>query len=604
MKKYILFFISLLIINISFVYAKDITSYTTVTSLTIQKNDGTELDLDKGDDPNNYSNGLDHNEYFGITFSLTVDMGSSAVIESGDTITLSLNSQNYSTFAWADTSNVTITNNNGDVGYFKHTGNNIIITFNDNAQGLSTINTTIKTSKQIRRVGTRPNDELRYFYLGNKSVRYKAIRQILVASNDPGLVAKAVYSTSDSTVDFRISVGGYIEKRLTEPGYATNRADSTWVQNTLYFSNIYIEDTISDATNVVVSRISAQTQLPVADDDPSASLVDTPNYVITEAFTELVPNVGESFESFKARIKSQELQYGVYQKDETTFVFMIYLGDFPNSKLAYKDFDIYNKVAGLTTDWWTDGRKALWLQTHAEDNCINGLISKFAIRLLVDYLPVVSTVDKVNYVDYVYNDNVARQARTTATLSPISIESHIPTRNVNLYLFDEDSKSVINNSKFKLFRLVNDEWTPYNGEYTTNDDGKIEVTNLPNGSYKFEQTLYHDNYEEDSSKYYLENLDNEITTDIQFEITSSDTEGYVIYVSNKKKETTDEIEDNNNTTGEGDTNETSVLGESETITNNPKTGDTILKYIIYISISLGFIFYLYKNKQSVRNTLK
>lgn len=162
-------------------------------------------------------------------------------------------------------------------------------------------------------------------------------------------------------------------------------------------------------------------------------------------------------------------------------------------------------------------------------------------------------------------------------------------KNVHLYKFDTDTKSTIGGELFKLLKKIDGEYVLYtddtNIDYSnlqTNEEGSIDIINLPVGEYKIVEITTLDGYldnngierefiisEEEKDETINLRLENSMVKDLANE---TDEE--------KKEESKEETE------------------EKSTFLTNPKTGDQIIIYcIIFISASLVLLFTIIVRKK-------
>lgn len=396
-------------------------------------------------------------------------------------------------------------------------------------------------------VGTTDQDQIRQAKIGDKTVTYKKLADPLTLMTSTAVGRKVSMSTTNSQTTWVIRTGMYAETYSTSRQYEQQRQDPNFAQNTIIKKDVFFEDEFDSAANVTGVRIVGCAYYPMGGGDSSASTAGWRDTNIKAAFTQLVPNAGESKDAFRARIKSQELQYGFYEEGGKT-IFMAYLGNFPNDNLKWVDpqgrwnaeADIDSTVASGAYPVATQERADLWKAAHAADNLINGDITEVQFRLDAQYPTVIKETVEENTVT-VEHDGVAERRTGTATFRP-NIAVATPAHDaVTLVKFDEENNSVLQGATFKLQRKdAQGQWqdyTPNDGSAataTTGDSGTVSFSGLVNGEYRFVETSAVDGYDASTLKLYSDAGDTEITDEVHFTINAGDAAGPILYASNKK----------------------------------------------------------------------
>ena len=520
---------------------QNLNAHLTITSFAIYDANDQAIPLNKGDDPANYSFGLASGEFAEIKFTYTINTGD-YLIQAGDSVTIPMVYAINNDFIYTDFSATPIyDNDNNKIGTIRKNLGVYTITFSDNAVGKNTLNGSFSSGHSVKRHLSSSQDEVRSFKFNGVDYKYLA-EKIDRKPISTERFYKACESSSSSSIMWNLGFFRRIERYLSDPVYATNRQDTNWVNQNMRFSDVYVEDTISDAG---ASRVSppAFTALifpPMSDDDPTTSTQATGTSVsITSFFTRLYPIAGESLDDFRDRVKSAPLQYGAYKVSDGLFVFMAFMGNWPNSGITYQNSGCETNVNNTTNPNWSDTQKQLWREVHAADNCLGGAVGVFTIQFNVEYSsPVVIETQKRN-VAWVYMSEQTWPSASVGTMKPTAQEAIPQTGTVKLVKFDEDSRQPLAGIKFTLERWDGAAWVSHSiqgvSSWTTGNNGIIEISDIVDGRYRFVEdntTAFDSGYDATKLKFYA-NAD--LTTEItDFTVNTTSTEGVLLYASNKK----------------------------------------------------------------------
>lgn len=542
--------------------AEDLSEYLSVESVQLFFDDdqGGKTNLDhngNGTDPNTYSNGVNQ-QRMGFTFNWNLDLGTSGLtISEGDTVSIPIRSSDPSAtsmrFTLANCAPDTLYDEQGnDIGTWRvsasSTTGTIVLTFNSEAAGHTSYTGSCSTSPVFNVVGSTEQDQIRQATIGDKTVTYKKLSNTLTPMTTTAVGRKASVSTTNSRTTWLISTGTYAETYSTSSQYEPQRQDPSFAQNTIIKKDVFFEDEFDSAAHVSTNNVAIISRIyyPMGEGDGSASRSSWLDSNIKAAFTQLVPNAGESKDAFRARIKSQELQYGFYEEDGKT-IFMAYLGNFPNDNLKWVDpqgrwdteVEIDNAAASGAYPDASQERADLWKAAHAANNLINGDITEVQFRLSAQYPTVIKETAEKNTVTVEY-DGVAESRTGTATFRPNTAVATPAHDAVTLVKFDEDTNSVLEGATFKLQRKdAQGQWqdyTPQTGATTaaTNDSGTVSFSGLVNGEYRFVETAAASGYDASTLKIYSDAGETEITDEVHFTINAGNAAGPILYASNKK----------------------------------------------------------------------
>ena len=585
MKKYFLLLVLLLTpfvsINAEEIVTHDLSNRISIFDVQLFTNSGDIASSTYSiDSPDAVPNGIGYNDKFGFSFNFSLN---NFELHQWDSAFFEIE---HPSLALVESSEGHIYDSNlGSVGWWnvEKGGTKTYIRFvfsNEVVEGQYYLSGHIESGTSNSGALLTSKDFINTFSIGGYKIFYKYLGNDEIAL-PLNRMTETFVSASNDRINWGINYGADIERYITDSSYASSLLDQTFLKENVYRENLLFEDKFENATDLEFS-IRPLLNAPISDTESTASNISTVSgRDLKTLMTEITQKENETYEEFKARVQSSELQYGLY-KDSTGIQLVIYFGDFPNSKLQYKDsnWNIFNDIAIGTT--WSDDQKNLYGQTHNDNNAIGGAISFFSIRATSYYDTVITDVDVENTVIETTSAGVVTSS-AIGTLSAYTGYIIPVARQVVLYKFDEDTKNFISDSKFKLqIKNSDNTFVDYSDELTTDDEGKITISNLKNGEYRFVEIEPASGYSIDSQKYYFNDLDTQITSETHFTISSADDTGYIIYVSNKKETTS---ETSNGTS----TNNTGVKGETTSIVN-PKTGVISLLPLIIPLILAIYIF--------------
>lgn len=259
-------------------------------------------------------------------------------------------------------------------------------------------------------------------------------------------------------------------------------------------------------------------------------------YTITNRFTKITQNEGESYADFKARITP--LTYGIYTDENGTKTYVINFGSQPSDTLKYdevlgKSVTDYFGQNVFTVD---NDVKSIYDKIYNDDNLVRNYASYYVLHMDV-YYPQVSMNTKVNNsVTWTWKKADGTSGETQVEISetlyaPVVLTA--PKGVSKLILVDKTSKLPISGAKFKLYKFSeeNNNWeiVPDADNLVTGTDGSIQVKDLFVGRYKYVQDSYLDHYIDDSYKVYSDTeFENEVT---EFELGET---GNVSYATNER----------------------------------------------------------------------
>lgn len=522
--------------------AADQSSYLEITDLWILDSEGVRIDLGKGDDPANYdpanySNGLSFSERCGWGFGWKLNLDDGHQLHDGDTVTLKLFWQaNVIDLA----SSPLYDQEDTQIGVWEVQGSTVKLTFNANVEGHTSLEQGwCETSTSYTRGEISTNDEIKTISLTNSADPGASLTRTFLAEKT---AFKPMYGSNSYKVAGQAGnnevVWGLYFGREAEVNLTNGR-------QTKYYEDTYLEDTVQG--DIEIRTMVAPVYYPLTGAGTATADASATSGDIAGKFTELTQASGETLEEFRARVKAKELNYGVY-KDEATgqSTFMMYLGRFPNERIGtWEDAGAFAAVDSSTQTSWTDqsenDRKVQWKAAHGTSNAYNGLINMVAVILNVTYEQVVTDTDVSNTLLCTYDDKTETPTSRN-TLKPISGQA-VPRdpATVELVKFDESTNAVIPGAEFRLeWREPSQAaWNSFGGAsvtYTADPDGKVVVDNLPNADreYRFVEVEPATGYIAGSQKFYKSLGSDPIEGEVHFRTTTGDSQGTLIYCSNKK----------------------------------------------------------------------
>ena len=523
-------------------YATDLSSYVTVNSFQIFDAEDQPIPLNRGDDPASYNFGLASGEFAEIKFTWTINTGNYQ-IQNGDIFKITMVYGINTEFIYTDFSETPIYDDgNNKIGTIRKNLGILTITFSDYAVGNTTLSGSFSSGHAVKRHSSSLYDEVRIFKFNGVEYKYLA-EKIRRKPIDTDRFLKQCETSSSSSITWNLAFFRRIERYLSDPAYEANRQDTNWVNQNMRFRNVYVEDTISDAgvSNVSSPAFTALIFPPMSDEDPTSSTQATGvSRSITTFFTRLFPIAGESLDDFRTRVKSAPLQFGAYKVRDGMFVFMVFLGDWPNSGITYQNSGCETNVINTDNPNWPDTQKQLWLQVHAADNCLGGAVGVFTIQFAVNYTSPVVVETKKKNTARVYLNEFTWTSSDNGTMKPTAQEAVPQAGTVKLVKFEEESRQPIRGIKFSMERWNGSVWGAYKTQtgdsiWTTDANGLIQVSDIVSGTYRFVEdytTAFDSGYDATKIKFYS---NSELTTEIkEFTVDANATEGVLLYASNGK----------------------------------------------------------------------
>ncbi|MBR3163999.1 InlB B-repeat-containing protein [Candidatus Saccharibacteria bacterium] len=557
-------------------YAADLSSYVEVQDFSVTREDGTPITIQSG---SNASQNLDDyatpvditvSSRSRLSLSVKFHLAPGVTVKTGDTVKIPFVSQlvgGKNPFSVGATDWVNITNASGEtIAQWYHSGANLWIKFTENANGLAELpDFTFSNLAVLTEYVFTPENA----YLG----------QVTVNSVDYYFkIATPTHDFSRMTNSSKYVVGAYHNNRasygfrVSEPTLFDSMFASLGQDGTP--KGILIEDTVPGATDIALGGdgISPLFLLPtnLANDgsaNPSISyghvLPGAKHVNLTSLFTKLNPNSGEPYADFKSRVTSRPLQYGTYIASDGTPTILIYFGrpgiDAPSVyDLASNPAENFADNAIANGYYPQSSRTALidfFNAVYGNGSKFNGRFLGYVTWINVYYNQVSEDVPVSNSAT-IYYDSAPKTFKRDSVLLASSVISTTPPEphSATAFLSDTDSKQLLKGAKLKLQIKNGSNWqdyTPNDGDgllRTTNENGQVNFGNLGLGTYRLVQTAPKTGYSlktsactanqnnPNSSCPNTQTYDetNNLLVGPEFTISSSDTEGAKLFMTNKK----------------------------------------------------------------------
>lgn len=391
--------------------------------------------------------------------------------------------------------------------------------------------------------------------------------------------------------------GDEFDYTKSDHGWAYNPTNPAfdWGEHVTDMEGIYVEDTLDEGVIIqgllIIAGARAPMQLPadalekyrggmtasltsfnsyLLADFGNGPIYRTPNDPVSErqlpkqeySFKRLYQRANEEIDVFRARVKSEPYQYGIYLDKQTNKQsLMVYFGDVKKggSMPKYSDLtdqkytDSNKEVAGNKTDkvfsfaeqaasqlirngHYTeadrDELEAYFTLVYGDNNALGGQVATFEISFNAQYPPKTNSEKKTNTAYHSYKgikeddfpilEEVEGHYYLTNPYSSVQLSSN----EAMLFKFTEKNLP-LNGAKFELQKKNGDNWESVpNSEVTTSTvtvnvlegeniverqlDGGAKVSNLPDGTYRFVEMEPPDgydpalspNYDEETKKVY------------------------------------------------------------------------------------------------------
>ncbi|MFV0395069.1 MAG: hypothetical protein ACK5LC_11855 [Coprobacillaceae bacterium] len=470
----------------------------------------------------------------GRNYQLLVDWELSpengATLQENDTFSIPLPTNeirgNWSAMS-SEYTNLTDTTGTITLGQWKIENNKIVVVLGANVNGSYTINGTMTTGKEtLKNNNTVTITQKVTMGAISKSITFKGSTLGTMTKED----IKSSGTASNSLIHWGIGVNMDGPHELAELPWGTNFA----------LEDTYVEDTLNG--ELVSLEITGVIRFPVdlIDGKPSGS---SRTYSLISKFTRIYQNPEESYIAFKSRLAA--LEYGVYIDEDNVQTVVIYFGKIGENGLKYSDSDINfasssaNRVISLGYYDEEDRTDLInyFTQTYGDENIIEGNIANYVVNIQEEYSKVLTDTQKSNTA-IITKDGVAKNVTGKGTLQGLlgSGSNSVATGIAKVYLNDKDTGKLLDGVSYKLQVKQSDgSWIDYASWSggTTDTDGSIVTGVLGPGTYRFVQTSAY------SNEYDMPNSDGDDSEEgypisNTFTVTTSDTTGHIITMTNVK----------------------------------------------------------------------
>ena len=206
-------------------------------------------------------------------------------------------------------------------------------------------------------------------------------------------------------------------------------------------------------------------------------------------------NDGESYDTFKARIKATQLSWGIYKDTDGSQTFLCNFGNIGDS----------TDKNGILYEHYGLGRQ--YAQSNPEIFSSNGATGGNIVSYYIEfdaYFPDVEGAKKVTNVATVYRDNakIGDRSGNFDINNGYGIGEFAANEDVAVVVQDEVDSTPIQGAYFDLQEQKNGNWiTAKENIGPTNEKGVLKISDLENKTYKLIQTKTKEGYVFDNKKY-------------------------------------------------------------------------------------------------------
>ncbi len=422
------------------------------------------------------------------------------------------------------------------IGTFDRTSDGILLTFNQTASGLSSIEGLTLSMNNAARSAALGYDRIGYITIAGEKFYVGIGKVILNALQDRTYTGEV----TNNTVLWETRSGAALTNALS-----SGRGQ---LSHDLTPTKTIVEQNYPGAIDHYSLNIRNARRIPqslAGNSEASIRMGSTKTY--TSDFTEIVQASGESYDTFKSRVVQAPLQYGFY-KDADGIRFIINYGvlgvDTPfDSAEEWAEQSADNAIAqGFYAAADRTNLINYYLDCYGENSALAQSPSVYYNFRMV-YPVAYEDTQVTSSVVMHYGDSDQVTDSATATLVGIFGEADVPAGAVQLITIDADDYSLINGGVYKLQLKRGTELDKYE-DYNPSDGGSVYRTVTENGTltfsriragiYRLVEVSVPDGYDPTLSNGYDEA--DEVAYSENFEISDNDTEGIRIVMRNTKAE--------------------------------------------------------------------
>lgn len=440
--------------------------------------------------PDMYTTRMIHNTPTDLQLVLDVTLNNGRTFAAGDTVLVPIEQHSAGIEGTNNDFDLTIDQFSGAslisgmdiIGSFSRASGGILLTFNENAEGVSSFEGLSLAMNNVARSGGIGRNRVGYITIADQNF-YFGIAKLTLSNLSDATYSGAV---TNNNVLWETRTGSDLTNALSASrgtSIGSGTVDTYVVQD--YPGAIGHEPiNIREARRIPVSLAA----------DSTASIRIATEVNRKDKFSEVVPNAGESWESFRHRVLANPLQYGFYQTS-AGLKFIINYGTI-GVNTAFESAESWAEAAAnsaIEQGYYEESDRMMltnyYLDCFGENSQVKGSPSIYynfrVVYPVADEDTVVTTTARIQYGN---QQEVALER--SATLVGIYGRADVPQGAVQILTIDGLEHTIVGGGLYKLQRLVDGEfedYTPDDGgelERRVGDDGKILFSNLEAGIYR------------------------------------------------------------------------------------------------------------------------
>lgn len=263
--------------------------------------------------------------------------------------------------------------------------------------------------------------------------------------------------------------------------------------------------------------------------------------------TRIYQDSTDTLDSFREKIRSTQLQWGIFEAEDGTQTFLCNFGaigtETNNNGIMYSDY------------YGADSKQmTTYADIFGSNGASHGNIVSYYIEFDTYYPEIVGAKSLTNnsYTAFSTAQTAYKRNDATYTINNGGGTGVAKKRNVIVKVVEEGTSTPIANAKIKLQKKdANGNYVDCVDAKTTDENGLLSFGPLGDGDYKLVQTETPSKYEFDNTTYGESgsNKANKVTSTGEFAISSTDKFGFGSVVTNKKSEFGVSYEFQSSTTG-------------------------------------------------------
>lgn len=475
----VLTFAAVSVLTKSNTFAEQLGASITIKSFELSRNGNEITTSDTEKSLDYYTAKMVHNTPTNLNLTLDLSLTNNGrTIAAGDTILIPVQTHNADASGSVSDYDLVIDQFGGaglisngiNIGTFERTSDGILLTFNQNAVGLSSLTDLTLAMNNVARSGGLGYSRVGYITIAGKQF-YFAVAQLALNN-----LSDAAYTglVTNNNVLWETRVGSDLTNTLSSSRGVQGVATET-----------YVEQDFPGAIDYGTINIREAHRIPVSLNGNSVASIRIATYVDQKgAFTEVKQNSGEIYANFARRVMANPLQYGFFKYDGG-IKFIINYGALgvdtpfaPAEEWAEAAAD-----SAISQGYYTAADKQAlvnyYLDCFGEDSAIAQSPSSFYNFRMVYEQAIEDT--EVSTTAKIFSNDVLSTYNRTATLVGIYGQADVEAKAVELLTIDSKDHTTINGGVYKLQRKVDGEFE----DYTPDDGGELEREVTENGALMF-----------------------------------------------------------------------------------------------------------------------